>query len=117
MHKKEVIPPIMERHLERQALMAAFSAKRLELEQKKQKGVQDNIDIAKCDANIKKLREQLPRAEAEQKEKSKIVRQLQSDIAIEEENQSEVDSQVNGLKQLVVLDADFAELEMLVHII
>lgn len=37
MHKKQIIPPIMEKHIERQALIADIAAKRRELEQIKSK--------------------------------------------------------------------------------
>ncbi|XP_034475021.1 spindle assembly abnormal protein 6 homolog [Drosophila innubila] len=112
MHKKEIIPPIMEKHMERQSLIAEITAKRRELEQRKQQQIQDKIDIAKCEANIRKLREELPKAEAELNQQSKESRQLQSDLATEEEKESEIRSQVKHLKQLVVLDSDVNIVQM-----
>ncbi|KAL7741403.1 hypothetical protein ACLKA6_013839 [Drosophila palustris] len=112
MHKKEVIPPIMERHLERQSLIAVIAANKRELEQRKQREVQDTTDIAKCEANIKKLQAELPKAESELNKQSKTLRQLQSELATQEEQQSELRNQVNHLQQLVVLESDMTALQM-----
>ncbi|KAH8271827.1 hypothetical protein KR044_007244, partial [Drosophila immigrans] len=112
MHKKNIIQPIIERVHERQALTAINAAKRNELEQQQQSGVQDKIELKECEANIRKLNEELPHAKADLSSQSKVLRQLQSDMAVNEELESQLQTQLNGYKQLVVLDSDVAAVKM-----
>ncbi|KAH8378167.1 hypothetical protein KR093_009809, partial [Drosophila rubida] len=112
MHKKNIMQPLSERIHERQALSAVNAAKRSELEQQQQSGVQHKLDIKECEANICKLHDQLPQAKAELNAQSKALRQLQSDLAVAEEQQSQLQSQLNHFKQLVVLDSDVAVVKM-----
>ncbi|KAH8391110.1 hypothetical protein KR215_007139, partial [Drosophila sulfurigaster] len=112
MHKKSIIQPIIERIHERQALITVNAAKRNELEQQEQSGVQDKIELKECEANMHKLHDELTQAKAELKVQSKGVRQLQSEMAVEEEMQSQIESQLNQLNQLVVLDSDVAVVKM-----
>lgn len=111
MHKKEVLSPIVEQHKERQFLIAAITSKRNELEQSKQRAAQIKVDIGKAQANIARLHDQLPKAEAELHEQSRILRQKQAEFALQEEQLAEITNQVQHFKQLLVQDSDVADVE------
>ncbi|XP_060666653.1 hyaluronan mediated motility receptor [Drosophila nasuta] len=112
MHKKSIIQPIIERIHERQALITVNAAKRNELEQQQQSGVQDKIELKECEANMHKLHDELTQAKTELKVQSKALRQVESEMAVEKEMKSQIESQLKQISQLVVLDSDVADVKM-----
>lgn len=106
MHKKEVMTPLLAQFKDRQTLQTNIASMRRELDQRKKTAAQVKIDIGKCEANIKKLQEQFPKAQAELNEQLKLLRRQQADIAVQEEELAGVTRQVEHFKQLLVLDSE-----------
>lgn len=106
MHKKEVMTPLLAQCKDSQNLQTNIASMRRELDQKKKTAAQVTIDIGKCKANIKKLREQFPKAQAELNDQLKLLRRQQADIAVQEEELASISRQVEHFKQLLVLDSE-----------